>query len=556
MARSLSSIYVRRLLSNYRRRLVAVAVLGGLQSALLVPVAELVRNFFDSELGRHPSGSIVLTGALILVLYTASGIVGVLSRRLILSMTREIGIRIRHEMIVQTYTLPPAWHDRQGTGRLHSLLVIDSERAERLLQVLADPVLPAVVVILALGVVAFVINPILSLVVIAAIPPLAALIVPRARSVRRRTERWQEKYRTYSADTLDALRMMRLSQIEGNNEREIAKRSAQVADLGDARARFLWAQGLNSQLYATLGAVVGVFVLILGGIEVRHHSMTLGSLLAFYAVLSLILRQVMLVGPAISNQAGGRESLERVTEFLAAREPPPYAGTRRVRFAGSMHATGVTFGYGPETVLHEIDLDVSAGEHVAVLGPNGAGKSTLISLLLGLYRPQTGGMLADGIPFDELDMTELRRGFGVVPQNPVLFAGTVRDNIAYADPGAGDAAVVRAAELSTAAAFIEALPDGYATRLTQDGNGLSGGQRQRIALARALFGDPALLVLDEPTTFLDDPSIQTLLDNLASIPRRPAIVLVTHDPVVAALADRTVVLRDGWVVAPTAHSAS
>ena len=485
MARSPSSIYVRRLLSNHRRLLVVAALLGAFQSALLVPVAELVRNFFDSELGRHPSGSIVLTGALILLLYTASGIVRVVSRRLILSITREIGIRIRQEMIVQTYTLPPAWHDRQGTGRLHSLLVIDSERAEQLLQVLADPVLPAVVVIVALGVVAFAINPILSLAVLAVIPPLAALIVPRARSVRRTTETWQEKYRTYSADTLDALRMMRLSQIEGNAEREIAERGAQVADLGDARARFLWLQGLNSQLYATLGAAVGVFVLVLGGIEVQHHSMTLGSLLAFYAVLSLILRQVTLAGPAVSNQAGGRESLERVTEFLALREPAPYAGTRRIQFAGSVQATGVTFGYGPETVLHDIDLDVSAGEHVAVLGPNGAGKSTLTSLLLGLYRPQAGRLFADGVPFDELDMTELRRGIGVVPQNPVLFAGTVRENIAYVDPDAEDAAVVRAAQLSTAAAFIDELPDGYATRLTQDGNGLSGGQRQRIALARS-----------------------------------------------------------------------
>jgi ABC-type bacteriocin/lantibiotic exporter with double-glycine peptidase domain len=247
--------------------------------------------------------------------------------------------------------------------------------------------------------------------------------------------------------------------------------------------------------------------------------------------------------------AVGLESLGRVEEFLETPEEEPYAsGHDALRFSGAVTLEGVTFAYTDEPVIRALSLEIRAGERVAIVGPSGAGKSTLVSLVMGLYQPQVGRLLADDVPFERLDMRSFRRQVGVVLQDPVLFPGTIRENLAFGRPEASDEEIVVAAETATAHAFIERLPEGYDTRVGDEGVGLSGGQRQRIAIARALLGEPGLLLLDEPTTYLDEAGVTALMANLASLPRVPTVVLVTHDPQAAAHADRVVELRDGRVV--------
>jgi ATP-binding cassette subfamily B protein len=168
---------------------------------------------------------------------------------------------------------------------------------------------------------------------------------------------------------------------------------------------------------------------------------------------------------------------------------------------------------------------------------------------MGLYKPGTGRVLADGVPFEQLDMRSFRRQVGVVLQDPVLFPGTIAENIAFGRPDASEADIQAAAEAATAHGFVEQLPDGYDTGVGDEGVGLSGGQRQRVAIARALLGSPGMLLLDEPTTYLDEAAVTALMANLARLPRTPTVVLVTHDPQAAGHADRVIELRDGRVVA-------
>jgi ABC-type bacteriocin/lantibiotic exporter with double-glycine peptidase domain len=172
--------------------------------------------------------------------------------------------------------------------------------------------------------------------------------------------------------------------------------------------------------------------------------------------------------------------------------------------------------------------------------------------MLGLYRPDAGRLLADGIPYDELDVRELRRSLGVLLQDPVLFRGSVWDNIAYGAASAGDEEVAAAAHAATADEVIERLPHGYLTEVGDDGGQISSGQRQRIALARALMGRPPLLIVDEPTSHLDEPTTMQLTQNLRRLPWGPAVLLITHDPLVATSADRVLEMRDGRVVAEAA----
>jgi ATP-binding cassette subfamily B protein len=284
---------------------------------------------------------------------------------------------------------------------------------------------------------------------------------------------------------------------------------------------------------------------VVGGIGVAHHEMTVGQLLSFYAIVALLQAQVSTVVSLLPLVVSGEESLRRLDVILDADQPMPYAGRRRIDFSGSITLSAVTFGYGSEPLLEDVELELEAGEQVVVVGPNGAGKSTLASLILGLYRPWSGRLLADGVPYDELDMRHLRRAFGVVLQDPVIIPASAAENIAYGRPEATPADIRRAAELAGAAAFIERLPRGYDTWVGDEGSLLSGGERQRLAIARALISSPRLLILDEPTTHLDDEAIATVQANLDALPGAPGVLTITHDEAIARAAARVIYIRDG-----------
>jgi ATP-binding cassette subfamily B protein len=198
-------------------------------------------------------------------------------------------------------------------------------------------------------------------------------------------------------------------------------------------------------------------------------------------------------------------------------------------------------------VLDGVDLHLEPGERVGLLGPNGAGKSTILSLLLGLYRPWSGRLTADGMPYDELDLDVLRRRLGVVLQDPIIFRGSVFDNVRYGHEAASEEDVLAALDLAGATPFVSALQHGIATQVGDEGELLSGGQRQRLAIARALVRRPALMIFDEPSVHLDESGTQELLQTLGGLAGRPAILVVTHDPVVAGFADRSYLLRSGKV---------
>jgi ATP-binding cassette subfamily B protein len=206
----------------------------------------------------------------------------------------------------------------------------------------------------------------------------------------------------------------------------------------------------------------------------------------------------------------------------------------------------LAFSYdGRAPVLRDATLEVRPGECVAIVGANGAGKSTIANLILGFYRPDGGRLQAGGVDYDRLDIAALRRRFAIVDQDPILFAGTIAENIAYGDPWAGAERVQAAARAATADGFIAALPGGYDTRVGDEGGLLAGGERQRIAIARALLREPDLLILDEPTTSLDQESVEALLAALRSVANERAILVISHDPTVVEAADRVYRLADG-----------
>jgi ABC-type bacteriocin/lantibiotic exporter with double-glycine peptidase domain len=241
-------------------------------------------------------------------------------------------------------------------------------------------------------------------------------------------------------------------------------------------------------------------------------------------------------------------SLHAVLSLLKDRLEPPYTGTRRAVFDGSVELSGVSFGYDERLVLGDVALNITPGEVVALVGPNGSGKSTLASLLLGLYAPSAGSIRMGGRDIAELDLVHLRSQIGVVEQEPVLLPASLRANIAWGRPNASDSEILEAAARAGALEIRGLDVLDADVHVGEDGTRLSGGQRQRIVVARALLGNPKLLILDEPTNHLDAEAVGTLLRTLSDLDPVPAVLIITHDVAVAAHAHRQYVLRGGKVV--------
>ena len=302
-------------------------------------------------------------------------------------------------------------------------------------------------------------------------------------------------------------------------------------------------------LHKTAVAIANVTILVIGGAMVALGSMTLGALLSFYVVVALLKDYVLQMLLMVTQLISGNEALKALYQFLKTEDPEPYQGNRQIVFRGNLAFEDVEFQYAEHPTLYDVSLSLDPPRRVALIGPNGAGKSTIIHLMLGFYRPQHGVVLADGIPYDELDISGLRRQIGIVPQDPLIFPGTITENIAYGNPDANVAQIQRAAEIATAHDFIRRLPQGYETLVGERGMLLSGGQRQRIAVARALLCNPVLLILDEPTNHLDEGSIHQLMLNLRMQPSIASIVIISHDLDVVREAEYVFVLEEGRIVA-------
>jgi ABC-type multidrug transport system fused ATPase/permease subunit len=545
-ARSLS-----RLLRGSRRWLVASVVITFVQALLLVAGGLLVRRAFDVLIADDRTDELVAVGAALFGLAALSTALGLWTRHLVLAATKSAVRRLRVALAERVGSLPAAWFDRHETAQVHSTIVQDTERVDVMSNALAGQLVPAALISSALFAALLVIQPLLLAVVLVPFP-LGVLASRRlSTSVRRRTRIWHRAFDDFSARVLFGLRARTLIRTQTAEELEADATRGVAAELSRAGHAMAWAQAAYSQLNGLVGAATGVAVLVVGGAAVGDGRITLGSLVAFYALLALLRGQLAIALVALPQVVSGTESLDRLEALLDEPAREPYHGSRRIDFDGAVALRDVHFAYRKgEPILRGVDLEIAAGERVAIVGPNGSGKSTIAALLVGFYRPDVGGALASGVPYDELDMRELRRRIAVVPQDPILFPGTIADNIAYGVPDVDEALLRAAAQRATADDFIAQLPRGYETQVGDEGGLLSGGQRQRIAIARALLRDFALLILDEPTSAVDRAVVSALLAGLRELPGDPAILLIAHEPAVVAEADRVYELDAGVLQEP------
>jgi ATP-binding cassette subfamily B protein len=305
-------------------------------------------------------------------------------------------------------------------------------------------------------------------------------------------------------------------------------------------------------------ALATALVLWYGARLVLRQELTPGDLLVFLAYLKNAFKPVRDFAKYTSRLAKASAAGERVID-LFDRKPEVQdlpAAMRAPAFQGSIRFTSVNFVYEPDSiVLRDVDFEIQAGQHMALVGPSGTGKSTIASLILRLYDPITGCVMIDDRDIRAYTLESLRRQISVVMQDNLLFAASIRDNIAYGANGVSQKAIEGAARLANAHDFIMALPDGYDTLVGERGVTFSSGERQRIAIARAAIRSAPILILDEPTTGLDEENEQMVIQSLNWLARmrKHTTVLITHNLLHAARADRILYLEGGRIVENGTH---
>lgn len=314
-------------------------------------------------------------------------------------------------------------------------------------------------------------------------------------------------------------------------------------------------RGARSDGFVNIGAFLtlatNVAMTSVGALFIIDHKLTMGALVAGNMLAGRLLAPLNQLVSAWRGFAAFRQSTQRLGVILAEEEERRTSALKMDRPKGTLAAEELTFGYDPRLapVLKTIGLTIPAGGLTAVVGRNGAGKTTFLKLLQGLYRPTSGRVLLDGADIAQFTRAELAGWIGYVPQECVLFTGTIRSNISQGMNGAADDDVLRAARMAGVHQYIVDLPNGYATEIGEAGSRLSAGQRQRIALARALIGDPPVLLLDEPSASLDRQAEESLRDVLTDLARDHSIIMVTHSAVLLPACRSIVVLDNARVAA-------
>ncbi len=302
----------------------------------------------------------------------------------------------------------------------------------------------------------------------------------------------------------------------------------------------------SAQTIAYVGTVIhGVFLIADG-------KLSSGALIAASILAGRVVAPLGQVAGLLTRLSATRAAIGRLDQFMATpEEPGARASVRRLWLKGGIEFADVTFRYPGkgQPALNGVTLKIAAGERVGIIGKVGSGKSTVARLALGLYQPDTGQVLIDGADLRQFHPDDMRTNIGAVLQDVTLFSGSIRDNITLRDPGLDDAEMIRVARLSGTYDSIGSLENGFDLLLADRGEGLSGGQKQSIAIARALAGKPPVLIMDEPTSAMDNTAEAQLIERLADEVRGRTLLLVTHRTAMLKLVDRLIVMTNGKVVA-------
>jgi ATP-binding cassette subfamily B protein len=548
---------MRRLMAARRPLLLAAAALVVVEVVTLQAGPYLTQVGIDHGIAEQSWSTILVVGGLF-VGAVALSIVAGWGR---IGLTGRIAAHMMYDLRIKVFShlqrLSLDYYTDEKAGVIMTRMTSDIENLQ---QLLSDGLVQFAVQGLTMVVVTVLLfhyNPELALItVVVVVPVLTALSLWFRAASAQGFNRVRDGIAAVLSDLAESLAGVRLVTGFNRQLRNIVHHrdvTGSYRDANDYTARLTAIYGPTSEFIGIVGQAV---VLLVGGTMVQDGNLTVGELTAFILYLNAFFLPIQQLVQLYNVYQQGQASMTKLRELLATRPSVPEAAgaTDLPPVTGDVVLDGVTFGYDPaRPVLHDVNLHIVAGETVCFVGATGAGKSTVAKLITRFYDPTTGRVLIDGHDLRRVGLASLRHQLGVVPQEPFLFSGTFRDNLAFARPDATDAEVWEAVEQVGLDELVERLPDGLDTQVHERGVSLSSGERQLLALGRAFLARPRVLVLDEATSNLvlqSETRVEAALDVL--LEGRTAII-VAHRLSTAMRADRIVVVDDGRIVEVGSH---
>ncbi len=526
-------------------------------TTLVVPIA--VRRMIDFGFSRDSANLIDSYFTVLIAVVAVLALASAARFYLVTMLGERIVADLRSEVFGHLTSLSMAYFDRAKTGEMISRLTADTTQIKAAVGSAVSVALRNLVLFIGATVMMVVTSPRLSAFVLAAIPVIVLPLYGFGRAVRARSRAAQDTLAAASAYASELIGAIRVLQAF-TNERLAKGHFAQAVERAfDAALSSTRARAILTAIAIFLVFASVVVVLWVGAQDVLGGRMTAGRLSQFvlYAVFAAAgLGQLSEVWGELSQASGAAERLFEILNISPVIVAPARPTALPEPPRGEVAFADVRFAYPsrPETlVLDGVSFKVRRGEKIAIVGPTGAGKSTIFHLILRFYDPVSGAVTLDGVPLAQADPLALRRHIALVPQETVIFAASITDNIRFGRPQASDAEVERAAELALASEFIDRLPEKYQTLAGEHGVTLSGGQRQRIAIARAILRDAPLLLLDEATSSLDAESERLVQTALERLMQHRTTLVIAHRLATVLSCDRILVMDRGRIVEEGTH---
>lgn len=536
--------FIARLFRGETPTIAASIVLATFRAAGLVLGGALLRRMLESAVPSRDTRALAITaiGTIVVTVISEASALG--GRFLALHATKRAIAGLRIRLMNEIYRLRSTSEDRLLRTRVHAVVVGETERVDCMISALLTQIAPAALASAGLIGLLVAINWRLTLGLAVVALPFVPLFLLSRTNVRRAVKHFVDASEEFSSGLAGALRRLELTLMRGFVRGEMQRNEERAEGLARSSRKVASSAAAYLSLQTITVTAITVILLAAGGWDVMGGRMSMPDLVTFAAIVAVLRGSA---GPLLGQGSvilQGHEAVARIEALFSALPATTYCGTQAMQLRGRLALVNATFGYGGPTLLHNATLELNPGIVTALTGANGSGKTTITRLLLGLERPVAGVVYADGVAYDGLNMSALRRQIGIVPQDPLIVFGTIAENIAYGAPDASREAIAQAASIAGLDDFLPALPNGLDTQVGDEGALLSGGQRQRIALARAVLLEPPVLILDEPANHIDAESAAEMIDRVLGLRHGPSVLLITHDPDVAAQAQRWYVIEE------------
>ena len=551
---------LRRLLRPFAVAFMIGLVLDGLDALANLAMPALVRGGIDHGVEAQAIGVVLAVSAAALVIVLADWVITAVQTRVVGRNGERLLYTLRVKIFAHLQRLGLDFYERELGGRIMTRMTTDVEALSSFLQTGLISFVNSLLTFGGVLIALLVINLTLGLTVLAILPFAAVATVLFQRGSSRAYAEAREKVSVVNADLQENVAGLRVSQAFRREERNAQRFAGRSDDYRRSRLRAQRYIALYFPFIQSLSTIAGALVLLVAAGQMHSGALTAGALIAYLLYIDMLFSPVQMLSQVFDGYQQAAVAVRRISELLRTptstpqashpRQPPPaHRGGARIdlRDVHFSYATG-----GPEA-LAGVNLTIAPGETVALVGETGAGKSTLVKLVARFYDATAGSVLVDGIDVRDYDLASYRHRLGVVPQEAHLFAGTIRDAIAYGRPDASDAEVEAAARAVGALDMIGRLPGGFYHQVAERGRNLSAGQRQLIALARAYLVDPDILLLDEATAALDLATEAAVTRAAQQLAARRTTLVVAHRLTTAAQADRIVVIDGGRITEAGTH---